>query len=321
MNLPDMIDPAKDTVRIVPGYANQGSNISVGGLVQPAVWVTSAVAEPGDPLIVAMVDRQTAQSQAVVLGVTGKYAAPAVQPREGTVATAPSGSETITVSTAAGEVTATFLASYVPAVSDRVRLYWDDGGATVLGKVGVTPTPPPPAPKPVVQAKVTPPPPKPPTGTADYAAASSGTFTASYGVWNTYYKSDLYQGSYGGATGNTGVWFYHGKPGALKGKTITRARIYIPARQRAGNYNQSVTLNLRLHTSSRKPGGNVTLTGTTHEISIPKGWGGGWKDLPVAWGADILKGYGVAISGGDYAGLNGIQRTRSSGQLKLDWRG
>lgn len=319
-NLWDAIDPARDKVRLVPGYADAGENISVGGLVQPAVWMEHVVAEEGDPLIVAMVDRATAQSQAVVVGVTGKHAPPAAPPREGTVATAPAGSETITVNTSAGLVTATFLASYTPAVSDRVRLLWQGDDVTVLGKVGVTPTPAPPTPKPEKAKPVLPPPPRPETGSKPFAAASSGTYTNTYGVWNTYYKSDLYQGSYGGATGNTGAWFYHGKPAALKGKTITRVQIYVPARQRAGNYNQSVTLNLRRHTAARKPGGNVTLTGATHEITIPKGWAGGWKDLPASWGADLVRGYGVAITGGSYAGLNGIQRTRNSGQLKLDWR-
>ena len=322
MRLDEAIAAPTTQTRVVAGYATASDKVSIGGLEQPAVWADHVAATEGDPLLIVVVTHPDAPSQAVVVGKAGRYAAPTPGPREGTVATAPVGSETITVNTTAGVITATFLASYTPAVSDRVRLMWQNNDATVLGKVGVTPTPPPPpAPEPKPKA-VAPPPPKKATGYDHFPAADSGTYSTGTGSWNSYYGKNLYQGFQGSSGNNRGAWFYHGRPGKLAGKKITRVRIWIPPRIRAGNYNAEVEFNVKLHTSKRKPGGDVTRIAST-TITIPAGFGGGWRDLPASWGDDLVNGGGIGIEGGTYAGLVGLPPARNgradSGQLRLDW--
>lgn len=328
MRLEELVVKSDAKLRIVAGSATSTDAVSIGGLEQPAVWADHVQAAEGDALLILMMDYATAQSQAVVVGRTGRYASPADPAWEGTVATAPVGSETITINTTAGEVTATFVSSYTPAVGDRVGLQWQGQKVRVLGKVGVTPTPPPPAPAPDPKPKtVAPPPPKKASGTESFAAADSATWSTGTGSWNSYYGKHLYQGSYGSTGANRGAWFYHGRPGKLAGKSITDVEIYIPARRRAGSYNQPVTLNVYLHGSKRRPGGDVTRSAST-TINIPAGFTGGWFDLPASWGDDLTEnGAGIGIAGGSYAGITGLPHQRAgrsegvanSGQLRLRW--
>lgn len=318
LRLGDVIDPAKHGTRLVPGYAGEDNTISLGGLVQPAIWLQHVEANVGDPIQVLMVDRPDAPGIAVVLGVSGKYSPGVTQPREGTIASAPLGSDTITVTTGETTVPATLLASYTPTVGDRVRLMWQSGEATILGKVGVTPEKPP---KPDVERRPTPPPPPGSRGGADtFTAADSATWSTGTRSWNSFFKKNLYQGKRGASGSNRGAWFYHGKPGKLSGRTVTRVRIWVPQRHSAGAYNSAVTLHLYLHLSKRRPKGDVNR-GAGTSISIPPNWKGGYKDLPVSWGSNLVAGDGVGMSGGSYAGFAGITETGRSGQLHMEWEG
>lgn len=316
--LEDKIDPAKHRTRLVPGYAGEGSTISIGGLVQPAIWLQHVEAVVGDPVQILVVDRPDAPSLAVVIGVSGKFSPGLSQPREGTVATAPMGSDTVTVTTAAGPVSATLLESYDPGVGDRVRLLWQAGEATLLGKVGVTPTR---EPLPEQEKRPTAAPPPGSRGGAEtFTASDSATWSTRTGSWNSYFGKSLYQGSYPATGNNRGAWFYHGKPGKLSGRSISRVRIWIPERHRAGAYNSAVAVHLYLHASRRRPGKDVRRgSGTT--VSVPAGWKGGWKDLPTSWGSDLIDGNGIGISGGSYAGFEGITGSGKSGQLHFEWEG
>lgn len=316
VRLEDTIDPAKHRARLVPGYASENGMISIGGLFQPAIWLTHVRVQPGDPIQILIVDRPDAPSTAVVLGGAGKFEEAISEPREGVVDTAPTGAETIGVSTTAGIVSATILASYTPVVSDRVRLLWQNGVATVLGKVGVTPAPPPKGDSPPA---VNPPPSGKSDGSDVFTASDSATWSTGTGSWNSYFGRDLYQGSYGSTGANRGAWFYHGKPGKLAGKTVTSVEIWVPKRVRAGSYNSSVTLNLYLHSSKRRPGGDVDR-GAGTSLSIPKGFDGDWKSLPLSWADDLIGGDGIGMAGGSYAGFEGIRKSPQSGQLRINWR-
>lgn len=313
MSLADQIDPAKPSVRVVPGVAAAGNKVAVGGVVQPAIWVNSARADPGDDVQVLFLDYPTAQSVAVILGRTGVPGS-----FKGTIVAAPTGTETVTVNTEAGDFEATFLASYTPAISDRVRLQWDGTEATVLGKVGFIPKP-----APSGEETGTRPPPAPKQGDTDsFTASDSATWSGSLYKWNTYYGRDVYQGNagpWGGSSTNAGAWFYHDKPSALGEKTVERIRFYLPARVKAGDYKSSGVVHFFLHTSKRRPGGDVVRDWST-DITVRAGWSGDWVDLPAGWGQKIIDGYGVGIAGDPYMGFRGVPHPANSGQFKIDWR-
>lgn len=318
MRLEDVIDPAKHRVRLVNGYAtgSQGT-VTVGGVPVPAFWMAHVSAREYDPVWVLMADRSDAPSVAVVIGVNGPVEAGAVQPLLGTVSGAPIGSDTITVSTAEGDVDAAFPESYAPQVSDKVRLLWQDGNAWVLGKSAKVPAPPvqkPAKPKP----DVPPPPSGSGRGQSTFTASDSATWSTGTRSWNSYFGKDLYQGSYPGAGANRGAWFYHNKPTRLKGRKVIGTRIWLPARAKAGDYKSAVTLQLYLHYSAKRPGGDVTRA-AHHTIRIPAGWRGGWKSLPASWGVNLVLGRGIGIAGGSYAGLYGVHKTSRSGQVRIDW--
>lgn len=311
--LEDVIDPAKHRVRMIPGFAAAGGMVSIGGLVQPAIWLRHVTAVEGDPVQVLLVDRPDAPSTALVLGETG---AMPPQPREGTVQTAPMGSETVTVATDSGPISATFLASYIPAVSDRVRLLWSNGEATVLGKVGVTPVR-----EVKKKAEPTPPPPsKAGDGGDTFTASDSGTYSTAFNAWNSYYGKDVYQGSYPSSGANRGAWFYHGKPSKLAGKKATGVQFWMPRRARAGAFNSSVQVTLYLHGSKKRPSGDVNR-GASHTVTVPANFKGGWIDLPASWGDDLIGGDGIGIAGGAYAAFEGVAKSAKSGQIRISWEG
>ncbi|MGP5162557.1 hypothetical protein [Arthrobacter rhombi] len=318
MRLEDVIDPAKHKVRLTNGYAADSQDtVTIGGVLVPAFWMTHVVVQEYDAVWVLVSDRPDAPSVAVVIGANGTPDDVEDPPLMGTVSAAPIGSETITVSTGLGSVDAAFPASYVPQVSDKVRLLWQDGNAWVLGKSAKVPAPPPKKP-----AKPKPSVPSPPTGSGSgrdtFTAADSATWSTGTASWNSYFGKDLYQGSYPGVGANRGAWFYHGKPSRLKGRKARKVEIWVPPRAKAGSYNSSVTLHLYLHYSVRRPGGDVTR-GSHETLSIPKGFRGGWRTLPASWGDQLILGRGIGMAGGSYAGFEGTGRYSKSGQVRITW--
>lgn len=315
--LEDSIDPARHRVRMVPGYAAEDGMVSIGGLEQPALWLQHVTAEPGDPIWIILISRPSTPSIAIVQGVGGQYTPATPPPVEGVVSTAPTGAEKITLETSDGPIEAPFLAQYTPQVSDRVRILWQGDDPLVLGPVAAKIPPPPPK-----QVKggnrVQAPPGSKRAGQDTFAAADSATWSTGTSSWNSYFGKDLYQGSYSSIGANRGAWFYHGKPNKLRGKKATSVEIYVPRRSKAGNYNATVELQVYLHASERRPRGDVKRSSHT-TISIPKNFKGGWKDLPSNWGSAIIGGDGIGLSGGAYAGFEGVKKSPSSGQLRITW--
>lgn len=318
IRLEDMVDPAKNSLRLVPGYAAEGGNISIGGQVQAAFWLEHVTALPGDAVMVLISDRRDAPSFALVIGVSS--APDSLSPREGTVAVAPSGSDTVQVNTSRGTVDATFLSSYSPVVSDRVRLLWQAGSPTILGKVGVSPAPV----GPDLDPGETPaaPPSRGDAGSEVFAPLDSGTWSTGTRSWNSYLGKDVYQGFYPAQGNNRGAWFYHGKPTKLQSKEVSSLELWLPRRLKVGNWRDRTSVNIYLHGSRQKPGGDVSR-GKSHEITVPANWGGGWVQLPASWGADVTTGAGIGLSGGSYAGFAGISgknKDTRSGQLRVGWK-
>lgn len=282
--------------------------VVVGGLVQSCRYMDPTVLADGDPVIVAFMGGATGQSEAVVIGRT--TARP--RPGDGQVTAVPGGSSTITVATAEGNVSARFVASYSPAVGDQVIIDWQSALPTVTGKVGATAAPAPPPGRP------SPPPGGATSGTSTFAAIDSGTARVGSG-WNSPSGQNLWQGARGGPA-FAGAWFYGTAPMSLQGRAITGARLFIGARRRMGNHNDPATLHLYGHTSTHRPGGDVSRTVGPADVGMPPGWGGGWVNIPGPIAARVIAGGGIGIAGNPYAGVAGRGENPMSGTLSLDWR-
>lgn len=311
MSLPEQLHQPFEGLTVVPGFAGTYPAVIVGGVPQPATWPDNVYAAPGDPLLIGYIVKGDSQAQAIVLGRAGSPG-----PREATVTAAPGGSDTITATASSVDYTVTFVTSYTPTVGDRVRLLWQGGDATVLGKVGITPAPSPAAPA----VPLGPPPAS--SGVFDRAATDSATWSSGYG-WNSYYGQNVYQGDgggYGAAAVNNGAWFYAGAFAELAGAQINRFQFRVPARKSAGAYNSAGTLHLYTHNSPNRPGGDVTRVSGPYDISIAAGSAGGLVDLPTAAAATIIAGGGLSITGPPYMGFKGKAEDPASGQILIDWQ-
>lgn len=280
--------------------------VSVGGarLGHP-VWVDPVIAEPGDSVLV-LFQSTAGQSSAVVLARVSDQPRPAT----GMVTATPSGGR-VTVSIGGVEADCRYLDAATPGVGDSVALLWWGREPLVLGEVAsATPTPPAPAPAP------TPPPPTPPSGgTPTFAASASSTWSVAAGGWSSYFGSDLRQGSWQGRT-YTGSWFYGNAPRGSG--TVTRARIFLAARSRVGNYNSAMTLHLYLHSHVNKGGGEPPRISGPHDITLAPNAGAAWHDIPTGWGQHIRSnGGGISIAGNPYGGVDGRSKDARSGSLTL----
>jgi hypothetical protein len=191
---------------------------------------------------------------------------------------------------------------------------WAAGKPTITGAIQST-TPPeaPPAPEP---------PPANPPGSETLIATASDTYWGP-GGWGSYATSrgggeDVYTGTWSGAT-VTGAWFYGAPRPALQGKTISRLRLRLPARIRAGNYNDPATIHVYAHTSGARPGGDVNRVTGPHDITVPPGFAGGDFDLPLSFAPALVGGGGISIAGNPYAAFNSRLDEATSGRLIIDW--
>jgi hypothetical protein len=276
-------------VEIVPAFADTYPNVKIGGI------------------------KPDAPAQNVVLGRVG-----ADGPREGTVTTVPGGSDTITVTAAGTDYTATFLAAYTPTVGDRVRLFWQGRDVTAIGKVGVTPggtTPGGTAPPPAAKS----------SDTFSAPAIDSATYWGP-GGWDSIRPGGgiVGQGTvYGTSNVVTGSWFYGNAMAELAGATINQVRFRVPQRRSVGSLNSALTLHLYAHTSPARPGGDVSRVAGPTEVSIPAGWNpdpdGGFIDLPTSYASTLISGGGISISGDPYMSFVGKPSDPASGQLLIDW--
>ena len=284
--------------------------VNVGGNTIPARILDPVSVSVGDTVAVVLIGGPSGQSEAWVLGRLGLT----LRPGQGTVKTVPPSSPTITVTGTDGtDYTATFLASYTPAVNDTVALGWYGGQAVVLGKPTTTAAPAP------ASAGVAPPPAAPAVGTTSFPASNSATWWGP-GGWNSWAggAGNIFGGDYGSGP-LTGAWFYAGSAAQLAGRTITRIRFTLGTRRPSGNYNNPAAVSLHTHTSASIPGGNVALGSGSATVTAQPWQGQVTYDLPTSFATDLLAGGGIALSGGDYAGFNGRYAEPNSGLLTLDW--
>lgn len=291
-------------------------SVSIDGVVQSARWSSGYFPVVGEPVLVLVTAGPTGQSSNLVIcAVTGSPAVAVLPPAEAIVTAVPASSPTISVAIDGISYTARVVGA-APAIGDRVLLTWRGSTAYAVGKIGTTPAPAPVLPV-APPAAPAPPPGGATSGTASFAAIDSATARAGSG-WNSPSGQTVIQGSYGSVT-YAGAWFYGTAPSSLGGRTLTGARVYLPARRRMGSYNDAVVIHLYAHTSASRPGGDVSRVVGPHDITLPPGWGGGWVDIPASLAAQVVAGGGLGIAGNPYAGLDGRGDNPQSGAVQIDW--
>lgn len=284
--------------------------VNVGGNLLYPRYADPVVVAVGDPVTVAITAGPTGAGDAIVTGRITLNPRPAT----GTVKVVPASSSTITVTGTDGvDYTATFAGSYTPAVNDTVILAWNANTPTALAKVGVVA--PPAAPPPPVAA-----PPAPvSTGQSTYASQDSATWCPQNGSWDSWARAGgrLYQGNYGNDT--YGAWFYAGTTSELAGRTITRIQFTLGSRLGVGNYNSPVAVHFYTHSSSYRPGGDVSRSNGPYDVTVQPGAGQQSFDLPTSFASALQNGGGIGIAGDPYAGFNGRLQEAASGLLTIDW--
>ncbi|MBN8881923.1 MAG: hypothetical protein J0H73_06360 [Salana multivorans] len=281
--------------------------VNVAGVQLDPLWLGAYIPTAGDSVVVIV-----RAGSAYVLG----HAHVGARPLTGTI-TGAALEGLVPVTTATGALRCRYVGT-PPSTGSLVRLDW--AGATPwiwplaaaasseAESDGSGSAPPPP------------PPPPPRTGENEFAAVESSTYGTASG-WRRYGDS-VRQWRYSSEAPSTGAWFYGSRPTALRGKTITRARVYVPARVRVGSYNAPLAINLYRHTSGTRPSGDVTRVAGPHSVTIAPidQWSGGWLEVPAAWGQSIVDGGGgIGISGAPYLGVVGISNDPRSGALSLAW--
>jgi hypothetical protein len=164
-------------------------------------------------------------------------------------------------------------------------------------------------------------------------AGSSGVLTVrpyiagSYRRVDGWSRADVRQGVYYTSTHlgyYHGGWFYGTNAfGQLKGRTVTRVRLYLK-REQAGTFNAE-PIYLYGHKNAQKPTGDIYYVGQkigNISIAYP---GSGVYDLPLPIGTQLgsgyLKGLGLLYSGtGDYVVLSSLASYADSGRLDISWR-
>lgn len=290
-----------------PSTTPRSWQVSVGTSVISAIATEHVTPTHNAPCLVGMVTQPDGQTTAWVLGVTQQYL---TQGATGKVLTVTGGSDTVSVEVHGKTYTATIVTPYSPAVNDTCLLEQRGGVLYVVGKVGLPAAPPPPPPPPAA------PPPPPQTGTSEFRAQDSGTWTQGYN-WNGYYGQNVYSGS-GYVPPSSGHWFYSNATTALADKTTGAIRLYLGARQRAGAYNSSATVHFYRHTSASKAGEPARTHGP-HDVVIPAGWGGGWIGLHGSFAEALKGGGGISIVGDPYVGFASGAADPASGTLSVDW--
>jgi hypothetical protein len=220
---------------------------------------------------------------------------PVPRPTTGTVASAPTGAAVIVTGddgrdySVAYDVTAELAAGY------RVGLDWSIPGGFVLGRLSSDAA---------LLAPRTPTAPAPQMGSATFNPTASGTWSSTYGKWQT---SEVWSSS-----STLGAWFYEGVASTIPdGAVIDSVRVYVDSLAILA----SGAPTIGLHSLSSKGGNGPTVTDAVAVAS-----GSGWKSLPTSFGDALKTGarLGLGTNHGGYhkwspAGV------RNSGALEIRW--
>lgn len=277
---------------------------TVNGSQIACTWVDTITVDAGDKVLVAIQQPKIGTGTAIVLGRL--TATP--RPLYATVVSSTISSSTIKVQSASGEeFQAVWLGDSPPSIGAIVALLWQGSTPIILGKRRVSASE---ADDDVDTLKPIEPP-KPEVKEVYVKAVDSATWASSF-YWNQPGK-EVVCGRWASYPSNIGLWFYGA--GVKKLSDCTSLKIYIGARSRCkGWYNSSARVVFDLHGHSSRPG-HPTAKGYSHTWVCPKGWSGGWVDLPGSWCKTLSQGGGIVIKGGDYTGFAGVGSSAKSGQL------
>lgn len=226
-----------------------------------------------------------------VAAIDGKFylLGPAtMKPAQGTV-TAVS-SNTVTVSTDLGDVTATVGVGVNLSAGQVVKLYWSDG-AHVISALTAAPTPatPPPAPEASTSQHVD-----------VFTAVDAGSFSG--GRW--------WQAQPWASDTTLGAWFYGSKiVDSLRGATIQKVEMYASVASRFGS-----PPNIGTHPHATKPAGgpNVQAAATTAVAD------GQWITLPLSVGQYLAANVGgIGLNHGGFNKFRSIAADAQSGALRI----
>lgn len=215
-----------------------------------------------------------------------------LRPGKGTITGTPTGN-VVPVTTEAGDFILPYAASLSLSAGQVVKLGgWNDGGFVYA----VMSTSPPPGDAP----------PAPGGGGGDqtviFTAVDAGSYQSRW--WTSQvYASDI----------NTGAFFYGTKIADTIPDSASIVSIEMYASISMLSYQAP---NIGYHGSPSKPGGNVSVAGTS-AVNISNGWVG----LPTSIGTWLKSNAGgIGIDHGGYAILNSLAADGQSGALRIHWR-
>jgi len=235
--------------------------------------------------------RPEVNEQVFVAAIDGKFflLGPSVpKPAQGTVSAV--GSNTVTVTTDAGDVTATVGVGMTLSAGQVVKLFWSDG-AHVLAALTAAPTPvtPPPAPDPGVSRHVD-----------TFNAVDAGSYSG--GRW--------WQAQPWASDTTLGGWFYGSKiRDTLKDATVQKIEMFASVASRYGN-----VPNIGYHPHAGKPGGGPSITGA-RGIDVADGR---WITLPLSFGQFLATNVGgIGLAHGGFNKFRSLAQDAQSGALRI----
>jgi hypothetical protein len=225
----------------------------------------------------------------IVDGVAYMHGPTTLRSDEGTIVTAADGVAELT--TATGDVTASYENGIPLTPGDVVRLSWGPSGAWIMG----------------VAVEAVPPVVPPSTGggggrrTVEFTALDSGSFQPGYG-WRT---NEVWS-----SLSNRGAWFYGSqlRDTIPDSASIVSAQIYLPAPAKIVGGRP-----FGRHSFDSKPAGAITATDTS---TLPGT--SGWVDIPTSL-IDHLKSNpgGLGFNNGGDNRWPGTQRDGQSGRVRV----
>lgn len=274
----------------------QGFRVVVGGAPKAPQWCAGYTARVGD--YVACVEYG---DLAFVLG----HASATPLPKSGLVAGPPADGR-VPIEAAGQVYDCRHFADGVPALGERVAIYWSDSDPVIFpGTLATVPG----------EAIPLPPPPSgsgaPTSGSDVFYATAAGSQRPSGWEWGT-----VKQGAYGSSPTNRGAWFYGAGVTRLAGVRVSRIRLRLGPRDGSvGNYNSTLTGHFYVASGSGPNAWNA-LTGVyDHPVNpVPSQLQD--IDLPTSWAGLLVAGNGIGIAGNPYLG---IKSGGQSGALIIDW--
>lgn len=302
------------TANVVATASSPFFAINVGGTLTFPQWPAGYIPSSGDVVNVLQVSNRL-----FVLGPVST----SPRPISGTVSgAASSGLIPVDVTIGPTPLQCRYTGT-APSVGTLVFLDWQATTPRIFSGAAATvpaaPAPDPIAPAPPPDKPAAPPPPKTvkQTGTTAFTAVDAASYRPGYGRWDT---GEVKQWKYSSESESRGAWFYGNGPTQIKGRTVTAAQLFLPARLHIGSYNATLTTHLYLASNRYRPGGDTTRTAGPFDLNIPAGWPGYWVNIPASWGQTLANSGGsIAIVGSPYMGFVGLGSTVASGQLRLTW--